>query len=418
MLMTCRSKQLFIRSIYWLAGWLAGVATQTAYANENEWPRFLGKNFDSISTESDWSVAWPTEGPTQLWKAKIGIGFSSFSVVGGKLYSMGRDQNDDTIICLDANTGKEIWRDQYPCQLVNNLHEGGPASTPTVAEGRVYTLSKQGHVFCLNAADGEVHWKLELESTADVKMPEWGFAGSILIDSNLAIIEAGRLTALDIQTGNVVWKTDKYRAGYGSPVPFEFQNRHCIATLNNQYLMVVDSKDGSEVAKTKWETSFSTNAATPLIDKDSLFISTGYKRGCALFRLEEDRLNQVYENKNMRNHMAYCVLYKGYLYGIDGNTTDGRRCALKCIDHKTGEVQWSEAGFGCGTVTIADDNLIILSDQGELVIAAADHEKYKFLAKSKVLDGKCWTVPVLSGGKIYCRNAVGDLVCIDVRISP
>ena len=181
--------------------------------------------------------------------------------------------------------------------------------------------------------------------------------------------------------------------------------------------MVIDPIDGSEVSKTKWETSFNTNSATPLVDQDTLFISTGYKRGCGLFRLEGDRLNQVYENKNMRNHMAYCVLDKGFLYGIDGNTTDGRRCALKCIDHKTGEVQWSEIGFGCGTVTIAGDKLIILSDQGELVIAAADHEKYRFHTKAKVLDGKCWTVPVLSGGKIYCRNAAGDLVCIDVKVA-
>ena len=129
----------------------------------------------------------------------------------------------------------------------------------------------------------------------------------------------------------------------------------------------------------------------------------------------KEGLQLAYQHKKMRNHMNNCVLYDGYLYGFDGNSQNRRLVNLVCMEHATGKIRWSHNGLGCGSLTLADRKLLILSDEGELLTAVATPEEFKLLAHAQVLDGKCWTVPVLSHGRIYCRDAVGDLVCVDVR---
>jgi len=279
---------------------------------------------------------------------------------------------------------------------------------------RVYTLSKEGHLFCLDRKSGEVRWQLELQKEFDVKMPEWGYSGSPLVIGKMLIVDAGPLVAVDKTTGKPIWQTDIYRAGYGSPVRFERNGRTLIAHLNNDVLIVVKAEDGAIVASAPFETQFVTTSSTPIVDGNTIFISSGYNRGCILFELAGSELKPIYENKKMRNHMNTCVLWEGHLYGIDGNSHDRRNCSVVCLEKATGEQKWKERDLGCGSVMLADGKLIILSDEGELVVAPASPDKFEPVARAKVLDGKCWTVPVLSRGKIYCRNAAGDLVCVDV----
>ncbi len=146
-----------------------------------------------------------------------------------------------------------------------------------------------------------------------------------------------------------------------------------------------------------------------------LFISTGYNKGCALLKLADGELDLVYQNKKMRNHMNNCVLFNGCLYGFDGNSHNARLVNLVCMDCATGAVKWTYNGLGCGSLMLAADKLLVLSDEGELITALASPEGFWPLAHAQVLEGKCWTVPALSHGRIYCRNAAGDLECLDVR---
>ena len=405
-------------AVFSLAVSVQAIADVTSKQASSDWPCWRGPNHDGISAEKNWKAEWPKNGPKKVWSAKVGTGFSSVAVADGKLYTAGHEGDDDTIFCFNAVTGEELWKYSYRCELVANLHEGGPASTPTVDSGRVFTCSKEGHVFCFDAASGNVVWKAELQPLLDVKMPAWGFSASPLIVGDLMILEAGRLVAFKKATGEVVWKTDKFSPGYGSAVPFPIAGREqpLVATLNNEFLVVVDSKDGVIVDKTPWTTSFATSATTPVVNKESIFISTGYNRGCALFAFADDKLNKKYENKNMRNHMNNCVLYEENLYGVDGNSHDPRHCSLVCLNHATGEVRWKEQGaIGCGSLMLADGKLIILSDKGELITAPATPDGYKPISKAQVIEGRCWTVPVLARGYIYCRDAPGNLVCLDVR---
>ena len=397
-----------------IPGFPTHVASNAAF-KVGEWPMWRGAKADLISREKGWEFQWPEAGPRKLWTANVGIGFSSFSVADGRLYTMGHKAGNEIVHCFDAETGKPLWTHSYPCVLVDNLHEGGPSATPTVDGNRVYTVSKEGQLFCLTADRGEVVWLVELQKLLGVPMPDWGFSSSPLVLGDMLVLEAGRTVALNKLSGELIWQTQKYRPGYGSPTAFEHNGELLIATLNNDALLIVRAASGELVDSTPWESSFATVANTPIVTGDKVYISSGYNQGCALYELSDGKLKQLYKNKEMRNQMNNSVLAEGFLYGFDGNSHVPRTVALVCMEHGTGEVRWKELGLGCGSLMLADGKLIILSDQGELVIAEATSEAFRPISKAKVLDGRCWTVPVLAGGRIYCRNAAGDVVALDVR---
>ncbi len=380
-----------------------------------QWPQWRGPEANGISRETAWRTNWNEQSPRELWRSELGLGYSSFAVVDGRVYTMGHQDRRETVWCLDAETGEKVWSHSYPGALNDNLHTGGPAATPTVHGDRVYTLGKEGQLHCFNRGSGEVVWKHHLPQMLEVPVPEWGFSCSPLVVGEKLIIDAGRTVALRADNGELVWKTEPFQAGYGSPAAFAGNGEMLLAVLNNDALLILRSNDGSIVAQQPWTSDFVTTATTPIVDGTRIFISTGYNNGCAMYDLDGDRLLQVYRNRNMSNHMNNCVLWEGHLYGFDGNSHNARNVRLVCLDAGNGEVKWSQRGLGCGSLMIAGGKLLALSDDGRLVVAKASPESYQPLAEHRVLDTTCWTVPVLCDGRIYCRNDGGQAVCVDVR---
>ncbi len=383
-----------------------------------DWPQWRGPNRDGVSKETDWRRDdWPADGLPVVWSAAVGIGFSSVSTDADSCYTMGHEGELDSVWRLDAADGRVIWQHTYAAPLVDNLHEGGPAATPTLDGDRVYTVSKDGRFLCLDRATGAPIWTAEFHKLFDVKMPEWGFSCSPLVVDELVIVDAGCLAAFNKRTGELAWKTAMYRPGYGSPVVWRHGKEQLVVVLNNDVLLVARVADGGEVAQFPWKTDYATSACTPILDGDRIFISTGYDRGCVLLELRDNMLDKIYENKHMRNHMASCVLRDGFLYGFDGNSHNRRLVSLECMELATGEVRWKHRGLGTGTLLLSDDRLLVLGDEGQLLTVDASPDDFHERAHCQALEGRCWTMPTLSRGFIYCRSAAGELKCLDARLS-
>lgn len=393
----------------------SSATSEPSTSQVNEWPRWRGADGTGVSKETAWTTNWPKEGPTQLWKASVGIGFSSFAVAQGRVYTLGNAASNDTVFCFDAVTGKELWKHSYPAQLEPNYYEGGPSATPTVDGQRVFTFSKHGNLFCLEASTGKVIWQKNLTEELGVAKPDWGFAGSPVVEGNLLLLNAGGAgTALSKTDGSVVWTSNTNVAGYATPVLYGSGAGRAAAVFSGNALLGVRVADGRELWRRPWVEEFNLNSADPIFTaSDSVFISS-YTRGSAVLRFSETGVSEVWTNKNMAVGFNSCVLVNGHLYGVHG-TADGPEKEVRCVDATTGELKWKQEKFGLGSVTAADGKLILLSERGELFVAEASPVAFKPLARAQVMGGKCWTTPVLANGRIYCRNAKGNVVCLDVR---
>ncbi len=403
-------------SLIRLCALLSLSAAGPAAAANFDWYRWRGPDLNGVSKEADWSASWPSAGPKQLWKAFVGTGFSAVSVANGRAYTMGNQSNSDFIYCLDCGTGREIWHHSYAAGLDGRLYEGGPNSTPTIDGHAVYTLGRKGELFCLEADSGKVIWRKDLMKDFGLKEPGrdwWGFTGSPLVEGELLILNAGTHgMALEKKTGRPVWVTGQEATGYASPVPFAFAGKRAVAIFAAKAVVALEVKTGRECWQFPWKTSWDINAADPIVSGDELFVSSGYRTGGALLRFGAGQRTVVWQGQQMHNQLNASVLIDGHLYGVSGQ--NGHGGDLRCVEWQTGKVKWEEPSIEFGSLMAADGKLIVLSEKGELTIAPASPRRFQALARAQVLGGKCWTVPVLSNGRIYCRNAQGDLVCLDV----
>jgi outer membrane protein assembly factor BamB len=384
-----------------------GLAALTpAFTNATDWPQWRGPTRNGISPEKGWRTTWPASGPRRLWSVQVGQGFSSVAVKNGLVYTMGNRQGQDYVSCIQAATGKLLWQHRYACAEGDY---GGPRATPTVHNGNVYTLSREGQAICLDAATGRLIWRRDIAQELRAQAPGWGFAGSPLIQGGLVLYNIGAAgTALNKATGRIVWNSGAGVSGYASPVPFAAGGRTGVAIFARDAVVAIDPANGRQLWRHPWQTSYDVNAADPLFVGDTVFLSSNYGKGGALLRVAAGGPSVVWESRDMKNHFNTSVALNGGLYGNDENT-------LKCLDLATGRERWRMRGMGKGGLIAADNKLLVMTERGELVIAAATPARFTELARARVLDGTCWTHPVLANGLLYGRSHEGTLVCIDLR---
>jgi len=376
-------------------------------ARAADWPQWRGPARNGISSETQWLSRWSGSGPRRLWTANVGQGFSSVAVKAGRLYTMGNAGGQDVVSCLQAASGKVVWQYRYSCAAGDY---GGPRATPTVHNGNVYTLSREGLALCLNAATGKVVWRREVAREARAQAPQWGFAGSPLVEGKAVLYNVGTAgVALDKNSGAVLWSSGPKVAGYASPVAYTAGKQRGVAFFVGWGIVALDPNNGRPFWQYPWPTSFDVNAADPVFSGDTVFISSNYGKGGALLRgISAARPALVWETREMRNHFNSCVRVGDALYGNDENT-------LKCVDARTGAERWRMRGMGKGGLIAANNKLLALTERGELVVIAATPDRFTELARAKILDGTCWTHPVLANGLLYGRSHEGTLVCVDLR---
>jgi outer membrane protein assembly factor BamB len=281
-------------------------------------------------------------------------------------------------------------------------------------DGRaVYTFSKNGDAIRFNAETGAIVWHKNLNKELGAEHPEWYFAGSALVVEDLVIFNAGTYgIALNKADGSVAWHNGKGAPGYATGVPFLAGGQQLVVMPVCREVVGLNPLTGRVMWKIPWRTSYNVNAADPIVSGNTVFISSGYNRGCALYQIDGRKVTEIWKNRSMRNQLNSSVLWDEHLYGFDGDVGGGGK--LACVNFQTGESKWSQAGMGTGSLMLADGKLIILGEKGRLVVAEASPQGFKQLASAQILTGKCWTVPVLANGRIYARNAAGQLVCLDV----
>ena len=383
-------------------------------AQAADWPHWRGAAVTGISSEEVPS-AFPGTGPKVLWKAQVGIGFSSFAVADGRVVTMGWGDDKDTVACLDAATGKDIWRYSYEAEALDHYYEGGPSATPAIDGDTVFTLCKWGEVFCFDVKSGKVLWTKNYSKDLDIPGSEWGFSGSPLIKGTTLYLNIGSHgLAVEKGTGKVIWSSDKsVETGYCTPTLAKIGAQEVLLVANTKAYLALDPTTGKELWNIPWGTRYGINAADPIVSGSQLFISTGYGKGAALLDVGGTEPKQVYQSREMRTQMNPCVLIDGFLYGIDGD--ENSKTNLKCMELATGKVKWQEPTQKSGSVVAAKDKLILLSGSGELTVAKASPEGFDALATAQILSGKCWSVPVLANGRLYARNAAGDVVCLEMK---
>jgi outer membrane protein assembly factor BamB len=375
-------------------------------AHASDWPHWRGPNRNGVSSEK---VNWPAGGPKTIWRAQVGTGFSSISVSHGRAYTMGNADEKDTIWCFDAASGKPIWRHSYDAALNPQYYEGGPGATPTVHEGRVFTISKWGDVFSLDAEKGKVIWEHHLLKDG-IHTNRWGFAGSPLIWKDLVILNVGSSgVALDSATGRIAWMNGTNSAGYASPLLFKSGDKEAVLIFAAKHLVALDPRTGSELWRFPWETGYDTNNTDPVAHDDTIFISS-YSRGCALVRVKDGKPEAVYDSKVLFNNLSPGILIGEYLYVFNGEAK--MKTDFRCIHLPTGELKWQRDDPAFGSVICAGGKLLIMSEKGELLLTEPSPKELKILGRSQVLGGVCWTPPSLAEGKLFIRNAKGDLLCL------
>lgn len=376
-----------------------------------DWPQFRGPHRDGVAAQGP--TGWTEPGPRQLWRVPLGEGYSAVSVAGDAVYTMFADAENEYLAAFDRATGETRWRVRLAKRL-DSMMGNGPRSTPTVAGDRVYALGGSGDLVAVGATDGKELWRHNLPERFGSRAPQWGFATAPLVDGDLLVIEVGgtdgAFAGLDRETGALRWQSYERGGGYSSPIVMNIggvKQYVFVPTAADKLVSLLP--DGTVHWTHDWHAG--TIAMPVAVGDDAIFVSASNDIGGMLVRIREGAegpvVEEVWRNREMKNHFSSSVAREGFLYGFDGGT-------LKCVDAATGERRWVKRGLGKGSLIAAGDRLVILSDGGKLVLAEATPEEYRELASAQVLAGKTWTAPVLAGSQLFLRDQT-DMAAYDLN---
>ena len=413
--------------------------SMTAAPSDADWPQWRGPNRDGISKETGLLKTWPKGGPTLLWTfEKTGLGYSSFSVVGDVLYTMGAvdeaNGNQEFVLAVDHATGKELWRTPigafYP-----NRWGGGPRGTPTLDGDRLYSLGGNGDLACLSRDGGKVVWQKNLKKDFKGQMMSgWGYSESVLIDGDNLICTPGgpegTIVALSKATGETVWRSTDLKdpAAYASLIVAEVGGVRQYITMTNKGVVGVRARDG----KLLWSNPVGANPTavipTPVFYKDHVFVTSHYGAGCGLVRLTPDgdgtKAEKVYANKAIMNHHGGVIRVGEYVYGHT-DSGGGGWVALEFLksDKADGPEPASKFRFDKGSAVYADGSMYLFGQsKGEVVKVVPSPDEWTEQGRftipktdpSRSPSGGVWAHPVVAHGKLFLRDQ-NYLFCYDIQ---
>lgn len=373
-----------------------------------DFPQYLGAHRDGVINDGTvLAREWDKEPPQVLWRQPIGVGWSGFAIVGNRAVTIEQRGENETVTCLDVLTGKELWAHSDPVRFSSSIGSDGPRATPTIADGRVFTLGGTGVLNCLALETGRPLWQRKLAEDAPKGLPDWGYAGSPLVLDGKVIVSAGltqekSLFAYHVADGKIAWSHGSQPASYSSPALATLAGAPQILIFNTGAIAAHDPQTGEVLWEYPWGNRQPQVAQPVLVGPDRVIFSSGYGVGSELLEIKRDpagklSAQRVWKAIAFRAKMSSFVHRDGYLYGLD----DG---ILACVDARDGTRKWKEGRYGHGQILLVDDLLLVTAESGEIFLLAPTPDAPHELTHWRVFNSKSWNPPALSGDLLLLRT--------------
>lgn len=432
----------------WMA-LLAVMATAAPDRPGEDWPKFLGPTGDAISKETGLVERWGAKGPLMVWSKSVGTGYSAPSVREGKLVLHHRVEDEEVVECLDAVTGRPIWRYRYGSKFIDPYgYNNGPRCSPLLTAEYCYTFGAEGRLVCLELASGKLVWERDTAKEWEIPPAFFGVGSTPILEGDVLIVMVGGqpnsgMVGFDAKSGRTIWESvgernwqgvlmagwpgersvewvrHEKQASYATPVAANVHGKRRVFCLMRQGLVSLDPKNG-EVDFSFWfrsRANDSVNAANPVVVGDSVFISGAYYRvGSVLLKVRPDHkaVTEVWRSTALEIHWATPVYHDGYLYAFSGrNEPDAR---FRCVEFATGNLMWDRDEswrhsieppkvYGRGSAILADGKLIVLGESGLLGMFRVNPKAPQEICRYQVpqLHYPCWAGPVLARKRLYLR---------------
>ena len=390
----------------------APVRTAGAY-----WTDFRGPNRDGHYRQRAILTSWPPDGLKPIWKQPVGGGYASFVIARGRAFTIEQRGSEEVVAAYDVATGRELWTNAWTAAFRESMGGDGPRATPTWFDGRIYALGGQGELRCLDEAGGKLVWRTNILEDNGATNLQWGMAAApLIVDNTVVVLPGGRdgrsVVAYDRHSGTRAWAALSDQQGYSSPMLVTLGGVRQILVFSASRLMGLTPNNGDVLWEYPWKTPYDVNAAQPLVLGDNrVFLSSGYGTGAAVIELNASAggltVREVWRNIRMKNQFTSSVLHDGFVYGLDESI-------LACVDASTGDLKWKGGRYGYGQVMLASGHLIVLTEDGDLVLVRATPERHVELARFPAIQGKTWNHPAMSDGYLLIRN-INEMAAFDLR---
>jgi outer membrane protein assembly factor BamB len=394
-------------------------ASDPAPTSPPYWTAFRGPARDGHYREQPVRTAWPAEGLRPIWKQPIGGGHASFAIAQNRAFTHEQRGNQEVVAAYDVATGRELWTAGWEAAFSEAYGGDGPRATPTWHDGTVFALGATGELRALDAASGQQQWRTNILEDAGASNLDWGVSASpLVVDDVVVVLPGGRngrsVLAYDRRSGKQVWSALDDAAAYATPMLTTIAGVQQILVFAASRLVGLSVDGGRLLWEYEWPTHGGVNVAQPIVlDQARVFLSAGYGMGAALLRLTRagDRFNveEAWRSPRMKNQFTSSVYLDGYIYGLDESI-------LACIDAATGELAWKGGRYGYGQLLLASGHLIVVTEEGELVLVRATAERHTEIARSPALAGRTWNHPAMAGGYLLVRNAA-EMAAFDLRVT-
>jgi len=384
-----------------------------------DWTNWRGKNFEGKSATTGIQTDW-SKGLKKLWNINYlcqdlaTASWASAVIQGNRIVVPGRDNLNDLVFCINADTGELIWKGSYKA-ISGFSHGPGSRATPFINENRVYTFGRSGDLVCWQLEDGKLLWRKNVKDAGGSE-PQWGYSTTPLVFENKVIVQGGGkalIIAYDKTTGDLLWKSMEGEAGYAAAITMNMENEVNLLIYHGTGISCLNPSDGKPLWTAPWATEYNVNATTPIVSNDIVYHTSGYKMGCEALKVTQSGYTVLWKSNVMEAQHSDPILIDGYIYGYSGESSRNNG-QFKCIELLTGKEMWSTSEIGQGTTTFVDGHLICLDIKGNLFLLKPDPSGFKKVGEiNAAIEGvknPAWTVPVVANGKLYLRY-MQQLVC-------